>query len=473
MRHLAAVLAAGLIAASCASSSDGSAEHAVDTTAVESEGSTSGPASSEPPATEPPGNEPPATEPPVTEPPVTEPPATDTADPALEVEADEADPTTPPQEAEAPEESADGGFDPDQFRLPDNYLDYQSDVYADDAVWLCRAGAGAATPGGDICERDLDATAVFADGSIEARPHERASEPAADCFYVYPTTSQDETANSDFVPSEEAEIDTTLAQAARLTGACRVFAPMYRQITLAALFGQVETDESTRELAYSDVVDSFRHYMANDNGGRPFVLFGHSQGAGLLRRMIAEEIDTEPLLHEQMLSAILLGTSIGVDQFGSVPECTTTDDTNCLISYSSFRDTAPPQEGAFFGSFDGEPAVCVNPVDPSAEQAVSTPYFSLDARDGAISGAEAYDPGTEVPDITTPRVTYPDMVMVRSVDDGSFRYLELSITTDDGPRRDDIGGDLAPEWGMHLVGASIAMGNLVDVVQAQPDAFDS
>jgi hypothetical protein len=30
-----------------------------------------------------------------------------------------------------------------------------------------------------------------------------------------------------------------------------------------------------------------------------------------------------------------------------------------------------------------------------------------------------------------------------------------------------------PNGGMHLVDASIAMGNLVDVVQAQADGFDS
>jgi hypothetical protein len=35
------------------------------------------------------------------------------------------------------------------------------------------------------------------------------------------------------------------------------------------------------------------------------------------------------------------------------------------------------------------------------------------------------------------------------------------------PRTDDITGDLTPEWGLHLVDANIAMGNLIDVVGAQ------
>ena len=98
--------------------------------------------------------------------------------------------------------------------------------------------------------------------------------------------SQDEAANSDLIPSDD-EINTTLLQAARLTGACRVFAPVYRQVTIGALFGTYEADESNRALAYDDVVDAFRHFIANESQGRPFVLVGHSQGAGILSRMIS------------------------------------------------------------------------------------------------------------------------------------------------------------------------------------------
>jgi len=33
------------------------------------------------------------------------------------------------------------------------------------------------------------------------------------------------------------------------------------------------------------------------------------------------------------------------------------------------------------------------------------------------------------------------------------------------------GADLTPEWGLHLVDANIAMGNLVDVAAAQSRAY--
>ena len=42
---------------------------------------------------------------------------------------------------------------------------------------------------------------------------------------------------------------------------------------------------------------------------------------------------------------------------------------------------------------------------------------------------------------------------------------------DPGPRVDDIGGDLTPQWGMHLVDVNVALGNLVDLVGQQAKAW--
>ena len=39
------------------------------------------------------------------------------------------------------------------------------------------------------------------------------------------------------------------------------------------------------------------------------------------------------------------------------------------------------------------------------------------------------------------------------------------------PRTDDIGGDLTPEPGMHLVDANVAMGNIEALVATQAEAY--
>ena len=48
------------------------------------------------------------------------------------------------------------------------------------------------------------------------------------------------------------------------------------------------------------------------------------------------------------------------------------------------------------------------------------------------------------------------LVDAECVSDRGFNYLELTVNGDpDDPRVDDIGGDLSPQWGMHLIDANV------------------
>lgn len=41
------------------------------------------------------------------------------------------------------------------------------------------------------------------------------------------------------------------------------------------------------------------------------------------------------------------------------------------------------------------------------------------------------------------------------------------------PRVDDIGGDLTPEWGLHLQDVNLMMGDIVGTVRAQAAAWQA
>jgi hypothetical protein len=392
-------------------------------------------------------------------------------------------------EAEAGDEasSEDGttGDEADEAaELPEGYEGFTSDQYADDAHWLCKPGIA-----DDVCSRDLDATAVAPDGSTEVVEHVVAEDPAVDCFYVYPTTSFDPGPNSDLEPAENAEIATVYNQVARLTSTCRVFAPVYRQLTLSVIGGgggSAEEGVDPGAVAYGDVLAAFMHYVANDSDGHGFVLIGHSQGAGMLTRLIDEEIDDEPLLRERLVSAYILGSAVEVPDgevvggtFDSVPLCEAPDETGCVVSYASFRSTSPPVAGSFFGrGGEGTHAACVNPADVTGGgPAPLHPYFSLDQPPGTLLGGPPAEPFAEgaavtADDITTPWVTYDDLVEGTCVAEGEFSYLELSVQGDPAdPRTDDIGGNLTPEWGMHLIDANVAMGDIEALVAEQAEAY--
>ena len=81
------------------------------------------------------------------------------------------------------------------------------------------------------------------------------------------------------------------------------------------------------------------------------------------------------------------------------------------------------------------------------------------------------DPALGV-DITTASVTLPRFVESECAEENGFVYLSLFVDGDPAdPRIDDIGGDLTPEWGLHLIDVNVAMGNLVKISKSQGRAF--
>jgi len=372
--------------------------------------------------------------------------------------------------------------------LPDAYAGYESSVYSDPDAWLCRPDTE------DVCDSEMDATAVAADGTTEVERWALAEDPPVDCFYVYPTISVDDAPTSDMPPGETEELFVVREQAARFGTHCNVYAPVYRQRTLTSLVARVYGGQSTTSATgptvdpYDDVLDAWKHYMANDNDGRGVVLIGHSQGAGLLARLVKEEIDGDASMRARLVSALLIGMPISVPAgadvggyFANTPLCRAADQTGCVVAFSTFRDTAPPPADSYFGRVRGggrtDRAACVNPAAPGGGRATLHTYMPTNGRSlpggtgESGTSPEWLDPALGVT-IDTPFVTLPGMVDAECVEHGEFSYLEIHVNGDPAdPRIDDIGGDLTPEWGMHLVDVSVAMGDLVDLVGSEAEAY--
>lgn len=381
----------------------------------------------------------------------------------------------------------------------ERYVDYKSDVYSDPGAWLCRPDVD------DICDAGLDSTRVDADGKLTVQPWHTDPDAPIDCFYVYPTISTDPGKFSDREASPAEEGFVAVNQVARLGQACRVFAPIYRQGTLSALAASLGTgtvgseagtgDEKPAEdpdTPFKDVLDAWRTYMANDNAGRGVVLIGHSQGAALLNRLIKSEIDPNADVVKILVSAYLAGWSLkipnGADvggDFANIPLCRDESQVHCAVSWSSYRSTVPPVPGSIFGRSSKDEttgvelvSACTNPASIKGGSADAKSYFPS-APDASIVGTLGSDSAEGAswvsPDngaISTPFVSTPGLVSVECRSRDGFDYLELTVNGDPtDPRIDDIGGDLSPEWGMHLQDVNVVMGNIVDLVARQSRAF--
>jgi len=182
--------------------------------------------------------------------------------------------------------------------------------YSNRVSWLCRPDRKAGEK--DACDVDLTSTVVAADGTMTVEKWASNPKAGIDCFYVYPTVSLDTMPNSDMTPGPE-ELSVVKQQFARFGSQCRVFAPLYRQITLPALQDMFAGKPVAINplLAYNDVLDAWNYYLGHDNQGRGVVLIGHSQGSSVLTQLIAKEIDGKPV-QSKLVSALLLGWNVAV-----------------------------------------------------------------------------------------------------------------------------------------------------------------
>ncbi|HXI93815.1 MAG TPA: DUF3089 domain-containing protein [Blastocatellia bacterium] len=352
--------------------------------------------------------------------------------------------------------------------------------YSDGKTWLCRPGRQ------DACAVDLSTTVVAADGKLTVEKWSSNPKAAIDCFYVYPTVSNDQTPNSDMNAGPE-ELSVIRSQFARFGSECRVFAPLYRQVTLTALRAGIAGKPMAvdRALGYNDVVDAWKYYLEHDNQGRGVVLIGHSQGSGVLTQLIRNEIDGKPV-QERLISALLLGTSLAVPKgkdaggaFKHVPVCRSASQTGCVIAYASFRSDVPPPANSRFGRVreEGMVAACANPAALGGGSGALHSYLGSAGR-GNGSSAEPRPWVTPPQPISTPFVSVPGLLTAECVSNEKGSYLEITVHGNPAdPRTDDIvgdvvvGGQVQADWGLHLIDVNLAMGNLLDVVRQQSKAY--
>lgn len=378
---------------------------------------------------------------------------------------------------------------------PNPYGNYQSAVYDNTRNWLCRPDINGPQ---NVCLGNFDTTSVPG-GNTPAtiEPYRAASAPAVDCFYVYPTVSPDPGENSDRITDLQ-EQQTTALQLGLYGSVCRQFAPIYQQRTLTTLALQSFASDAlpegfaanAGEVAYADVLDSFKHYVANLSQGRGFVLVGHSQGSSLLRRLIAEEIETKPELLNRLIAAHIPGSNVlvptGQDVGGSfkqVPACRSESQTGCVIAFSAYRKGDPELANPRFGlsTVPGMQALCVNPAalaggaattDPHIPRVLPPVFQALLIPRG--TGGPYANPVSNLT-ISTPYYSMPNQLKAQcQVGPNGVSYLEVEILADaNDDRADDYPGEFigGMNWGLHLPELSLTQGNLVRLASQQAQAW--
>jgi len=344
-------------------------------------------------------------------------------------------------------------------------------------VWLCRPGL-AENP----CTTSRATTRVAADGTMTPAPAAKQQKQPIDCFYVYPTVSLQPTPNAN-LDIEPNETGVALAQASRYSQVCKVYAPMYRQLTIAAIGGSATAEAAA--IAYGDVRDAWRDYLAHDNHGRGVVLIGHSQGAGMLIQLVQREIDKNPKIRKRLVAAYLLGGNVAVPKgrdvggdFAHVPACRKRTQTGCVVAFSTFNETPPAD--AIFGRVNGgfnrvrgaaaakSQILCVNPAALRGGSAPVHAYYPAHTDLGVLTSS--FPPGS-LASVPTPWATFPGRYRAECKRANGASWLQVDEQTVPGDTRPELVNSLGPTWGLHLVDANIAVGDQVALVADQAKAW--
>jgi hypothetical protein len=347
-----------------------------------------------------------------------------------------------------------------------------------EVVWLCLPGQEP-----NPCRDSLETTVYDESGGSRVENPPLPADPPADCFYVYPTVSEQPSRNAN-KDRDEAVRAIARYQASRFSQVCRVFAPVYRQQTLGglALGGSAEA----LQLAYGDVEEAWREYLAKHNRGRPFVLLSHSQGTRMLRQLVRREIDPSAELRRRLVSGMLLGGNVTVRRgqtaggdFRNVPACTSEAQLGCVMAWSTFNEDppensrygrAPAEDTSGFG-FPAGPdyeILCTNPSSLAAnERRPLTTLLRGEPYPGILGLLLVQMYGGTQPTAPTPFLQPADRYTGRCERRAGAHVLMIEPIGN--ARRMNPSPDRS--WGLHLADGNIALGDLVRVTGAKIETY--
>ena len=171
-----------------------------------------------------------------------------------------------------------------------------------------------------------------------------------DTFYIYATeyimTSLEEGAPEYATLDNEEMLQGVVGEyiehATTFENSTNLFLPYYRQAGLKYA-GEISkktgnVNAALSGMPYDDITAAFDYYFENCNGGRPFIIAGHSQGSAMILLLLSTYFKDHPEYYERMVAAYTIGYSVTDEYLAANPHlkfATGETDTGVIIAWNT------------------------------------------------------------------------------------------------------------------------------------------
>lgn len=199
-----------------------------------------------------------------------------------------------------------------------------------------------------------------------------------DVFYVYPTIYVDEDRPYMNWKTQDDQRLAALLNIKMNTGTMKdfanVYAPFYRQaeLTIALKALREKNLPGPMQLSFDDIKNAFKYYLTYLNHGRPFILFGHSQGAMALFYLMQKEFNQS--FAKNMIAAYLIGCpnmNIDLKKYPWLKFAQSESDIGVIITWNTQANDAVDDLFAL----PGTPGI--NPLNWKTDKTTAAPDLNL------------------------------------------------------------------------------------------------